>query len=92
MVAQTLTPILSADKESRVVIFNRTNYISKVNTMIDDGISLGKYVETADNTHQDLKHFQSFLHRHFYKTECYGKMRPISNQPIRFFATAKTED
>ena len=82
--------ILSADKEICKVILNRTDYIKKVNAMIDDGISQGKYVETVDNTHQDLKHFQNFLYRHFYKTEYYDKMRPISNQPARFFATAKT--
>ena len=57
--------------------------------MIDDGISQGKYVETVDNTYQDLKHFQNFLYRHFYKTEYYDKMLPISNQPARFFATAE---
>ena len=44
----------------------------------------------SDNTHQDLKHFQNFLYSHFYMTEYYDKMRPISNQPARFFATAKT--
>ena len=44
----------------------------------------------SDNTHQDLKHFQNFLYSHFYKTEYYDKMRPISNQPARFFATTKT--
>ena len=44
----------------------------------------------SDNTHQDLKHFRNFLYRHFYKTEYYDKMRPIFNQPARFFATAKT--
>ena len=82
--------ILSADKETCKVILNRTDYIKKVNAMIDDGISQGKYVETVDNTHQDLKHFQNFLYRHFYKTEYYDKMRPISNQPARFFATTKT--
>ena len=58
--------------------------------MIDDGISQGKYVKTVDNTHQNLKQFQNFLYRHFYKTEYYDKMRPISNQPARFFATVKT--
>ena len=46
--------ILSADKKSCTVILNRTDYIKKVNAMIDDGISQGKYVETVDNTHQDL--------------------------------------
>ena len=82
--------ILSANKETCTVILNRTDYIKKVNAMIDDGISQGKYVETVDNTHQDLKHFQNFLYRHFYKTEYYDKIRPISNQPARFFATAKS--
>ena len=82
--------ILSADKETYRVILNRTDYIKKVNAMIDDYISQGKYVETGDNKHQDLKLFQNLLHRHFLKTEYYDKMRPIFNQPVRFFATAKT--
>ena len=71
-------------------LLNRTDYIQKVNAMIYDGISQGKYVKTVDNTHQDLKHFQNFLYRHFYKTECYEKVCPISNKPTHFFATAKT--
>ena len=58
--------------------------------MIDRGISQGKYIENVDNTHQDLKHIPNFLQRHFYKTEYYDKMRPISNQPARFCATDKT--
>ena len=58
--------------------------------MINEGISKGKYVETVDSTHKDLKHFQDFLYRHFYKTKYYDGMRPISNQPASFFATAKT--
>ena len=29
--------------------------------MIDDSISQGKYVETVNNTYQDLKYFQNFL-------------------------------
>ena len=53
--------ILSVDKETCTVILNRTDYIKKVNAMIDDGISQSKYVETVDNTHQDLKHFQNLL-------------------------------
>ena len=69
---------------------NRTDYIQKISTMIYDGISQGKYVKTVDNTHQDLKHFQNFLYSHFYKTECYEKMRPFSNKPAHFFSTAKT--
>ena len=44
--------------------------------MINDGIAERKYIKTADNTPKDLKRFQGF--------------HPKSNQPGRFFATAKT--
>ena len=57
--------------------------------MINEGILKGKYVETADRTRKDLKHFQDFLCRHFYKTKYYDGLRPVSNQPARFFAAAK---
>ena len=77
--------VISADKESCTVILNKTEYVNKVNAMISEGISKGKYVETVDSTHRDLKHFQDFLYRHFYKTKYYDGMRPVSNQPARFF-------
>ena len=48
-----------------------------------------KYVETVGSTHKDLKYFQDFLYRHFYKRKYYDSMRPVSNQPARFFATTK---
>ena len=47
-------------------------------------------LKLLDHTHQDLKYFQNFLYRHFYKTEYYDKIPPISNQPARSFGTAKT--
>ena len=56
--------------------------------MTDDG--KGKSAETFHNTHQNLKHFQKFLYRHYYKTEYYNKMHPISNKPAHFFSNAKT--
>ena len=40
--------VLSAEKESSTVILNKTDYVNKVNAMIDEGISKGKYVETVD--------------------------------------------
>ena len=67
---------------------NKSYYIKNVNVMTDD--SKGKSVETLQNTHQNLKHFQKFLYRHYYKTEYYHKMRPISNKPAHFFYNAKT--
>ena len=39
--------------------------------MIDEGIASGKYVETIDTTHTDLKRFQDFLYRHFKDEKCY---------------------
>ena len=50
----------------------------------------GKYRETLDTTQSDLKHFQNFLYKHLKKSEHYDQMRPVSKQPGRFFATAKT--
>ena len=69
---------------------DKIDYVNKVNARISEGISKGKYVETVDSTRKDLKHFQDFLYRYFYKTKYYDGMRPVSNQPARFFATAKT--
>ena len=45
--------VLSADKEPIMVILNKTDYVNKVNPMIDEGISKDKYVETVDTTHKD---------------------------------------
>ena len=82
--------VISPGKESCTVILNKTDYVNKVNAMISEGISKGKYVENVDSTHKDLKHFQEFLCRHFYKTKYYDCMRPVSNQLARFFSTTKT--
>ena len=49
-----------------------------------------KYIETTDDTCNELKRFQDFLYRHFYKHKHYEEMRPRSTQPGRFFPTAKT--
>ena len=82
--------ILAADKESCTVILNQSDYIKKVNNIIKEGLQQGIYIETMDTTQSDLKHFQDFLYRHFKKSEHYDLMRPVSNQPGRFFATTKT--
>ena len=49
-----------------------------------------KYVETTDDTCNELKRFQNFSYLHFYKHKYYEEMRPRSNQPGQSFATAKT--
>ena len=69
---------------------NKKDYILKVDDMINEGIQKGKYEWTNDKTHKDLEKFQHFLYRNFKNHSKYSDMRPVSNQPGRFFATAKT--
>ena len=83
--------MVSGDKESCVVIMNKSDYQNKMQQMIHDGIRDGIYKVTADNTLDDLKTFKSFLYRNFYgKYEHYEKMLPKSNQPGQLYGTAKT--
>ena len=42
--------------------------------MIEDGIINGKYVETINSKHQDLKRFQDFLYRNFYRAKYYAEI------------------
>ena len=82
--------ILAADKDTCTVILNKSDYIKKVNKIIEEGMEQGKYIETIDTTQSDLKHFQDFLYRHFKRSEHYNQMHPVSNQPGRFLTTVKT--
>ena len=82
--------LLNGDKDSSVVIMNRTNYNNIMQKMIDDGIKNKLYEETTDITLKNLKNFQDFLYRNFKDYENYDEMRPVSNQPARLYGTAKT--
>ena len=42
-----------------------------------------------DKTQEDLDKFQHFLYRNFKNHPKFSDMRPVSNQPVRLFATAK---
>ena len=53
--------IISADKDSCVVTLKRTDYISKLETMINKGTESGTYIECEDTALNDLKLFQDFL-------------------------------
>ena len=57
--------------------------------MIDDGINKEKYIKCTDNIPKELQSFQSFLYRHFKNTPEYDNMKPASDQPARFLASAK---
>ena len=82
--------LLSGDKDSPVLVMKKVDYVEKVNSMINKDIRQGKYEITTDTTHEDLEKFQSFLHCNFKSHPRYNDMRLVSNQPARFFATAKT--
>ena len=83
--------VVSGDKESCVVIMNKSDYQNKMQQMINDGIRDGIYKVTADNILDDLKTFKSFLYRNFYgKYEHYEKMLPKLNQPGQLYGAAKT--
>ena len=49
----------------------KSNYVTKLDTMIDDVIMKETYVEITGNTLKELSQFQYFLHRHFYNNEHY---------------------
>ena len=83
--------VLPGDKDSCVVITQRDDYDMKLQNIIDDGIRKGIYSPTIDTTLSDLKKFQDFLCRSFKgKYDRYVDMRPVSNQPCKTYATAKT--
>ena len=82
--------MVSGDKESRVVVMNKSDYQNKMQQMINDGIRGGIYKVIVDNTLDDLKNLKSFLYHNFYgKYEHYEKMLPKSNQPGQLYGTAK---
>ena len=58
--------------------------------MKNEGILQSKYDITTNTTHEDFKKFQSFLYHNFKSHPSYNYIRPVSNHPARFFATAKT--
>ena len=61
----------------------KSDYVTKLDTMIDDGIIKGTYVQTNDNALKELSRFQDFLYRKFRSYELYKDMKPDSNQPAR---------
>ena len=62
---------------------NRSDYIEKLEGVIEEGVRKGTYKKTEDTTLQ-------FLYRNFYTYEHYKSMYPHSNQPAKLQRTAKT--
>ena len=69
---------------------NKVDYVENVNSIINESIRQGKYKMNTNTTHEDLEKFQSFLYCNFKSHPRYNKQGPVSDQPARFFATAKT--
>ena len=82
--------VIPGDKDSSVVIMDKTDYNRKLQHMIDDGIEKGIYAPTTDETLSDLRKFNSFLYRNLRKSDNYDKMRAVSGQPAQLYGTAKT--
>lgn len=82
--------IVPGDKESCVVIMKRSDYMTKMQNMIDEGIENGIYEETTDTTLKDLSRFKDFLYRNFKNYKKYKDMLPTSSQPAQMYGLAKT--
>ena len=69
----------------------REDYNNKLEAMLNDEISKGRYARTEDTTLRDFTLFQDFLRRNFKdKYDKYEEMRPASHEPGKLYATAKT--
>ena len=82
--------ILRGEKDPSVVTMNKSDYIEKLEGMIEEGVKKCTYKKTEDTTLQDLNKFQDFLYRNFYTYEHYKSMYPHSNQPAKLYGTAKS--
>ena len=54
MVQNKDTATVKSDKDSSVVIIKKSDYVTKLDNMIDDGIMKDTYVETNDNMLKEL--------------------------------------
>ena len=50
------------DTKSSVVIMKKSEYVTKLDTMIEDGIMKGTYIEIIENSLKGLSRFQDFLY------------------------------
>ena len=81
---------MKGDKDSLVVILNKTDYIEKLENMVKESTDKGTYTLAEDNTVKDLKNFKQFLKQNFKGYDKLDDILPTSTQPARLYATAKT--
>ena len=76
--------------DSCVNIMKSADYIAKMQTMIDDGITCDVQRSKSDNTLKDLKTFHELLYRLFKDHSENEDMLPTSSESTRLYGTAKT--
>ena len=82
--------VVPGDKDSSVVLLNKSDYLEKMQNMLDKGIQDGIYEAAADTILSDLKKFNRFVYNHFKKSKLYNDLTASSNQPGQLYGTAKT--
>ena len=88
--------VVKGYKHSSIVIMKKSDYVTKLDTMIDSGIMKGTYIETTVNTLKELSRFEDILYRKVYNYKDiyyydYKDMKPDSNQPANLHGTAKID-
>ena len=81
--------VLSGDKDPSGVILLKDKYVTKMEILIQEGITDSKYIETT-NTNSGLDSFQNFRPRNFKTILPLDKIKSNSNQPAFLHGTAKT--
>ena len=71
-------------------LINKDGYIKKVNGIIDDGIKEIKYVETADDTCNELTRFQDFYTVIFIKMNSMKRSVQDLIKPVNFLQPLKS--
>ena len=86
--------VLQDDEDSLTVILLRLVYEQKLQDMIDEGITNGKYEKTRESNFKDLKSYQSFLYRnvknHNNGPFIYSDISSSSNEPATLHTPVKT--
>ena len=79
--------IISADKDSCVVLLRGIDCIHRLEAMINEVIEFGTYVECQHTAISDLEQFQHSLRQNSKNYEKQDKLRPVANFPAKLFAT-----
>ena len=86
--------VLQDDEDSLTVILLRLVYEQKLQDMIDEGITNGKYEKTSDSNFKDLKSYQSFFYRkvknHNNGPFIYSDESSSSNEPATLHIPVQT--